>query len=288
MPAASAVGAGTPVAGAPSFSPATVGLAGGDGAASRDATQDPQARTAGVGVADPRRALEQVRDGYADAYGHPLVRTAPRRARPRWAVSWRAAAAAGTVVLLLAGAVALRASTRPSGAPVVLPEPTAPAAATPGPAGPGAPPSGAAPGPTPAPVLVHVVGAVAAPGLVELDAGARVADALDAAGGTSADADLALVNLARVVVDGEQVVVPRVGEAPPPASTGSPPAAPGPVDLNTADAAALDALPGIGPVLAQRIVEHRADAPFTSVDDLAEVRGIGPALLDQLRDLVRV
>ncbi|AEE46498.1 Soluble ligand binding domain protein [Cellulomonas fimi ATCC 484] len=256
--------------------------------ADRDVPQDAEARPAALSVPDARLALERVRDEYADAYGHPLARTDPRRARPRWAPSWRAAAAAGTVVLLLAGAVALRASTRPSGEAVVLPEPTAPALAAPGPTGSGARPPDAAPAPTPAPVLVHVVGAVSAPGLVELDAGARVADALSAAGGTSADADLALLNLARVLVDGEQVVVPRVGEAPAPAASGSAPAAPGLVDLNTADAAALDGLPGIGPVLAQRIVEHRSDAPFTSVDDLADVRGIGPALLDQLRDLVRV
>ena len=146
-------------------------------------------------------------------------------------------------------------------------------------------------------VVVHVVGEVGKPGLVSVPEGARVADALTAAGGATADADLTAVNLARLVVDGEQIVVTTPGQAPPPAAGapggaagGAVSGAPGtPVDLGTADAAALDALPGIGPVLAERIVTWRTDnGPFTSVDELGEVSGIGPALLAKLRDLVQV
>lgn len=140
-------------------------------------------------------------------------------------------------------------------------------------------------------VVVHVVGQVAAPGVVRLAAGARVVDAIDAAGGASTEADLGAVNLARVLVDGEQVVVPRPGEPVAPVTsltgTAQEPGG-GPLDLNTADATALDALPGIGPVLAERIVQWRTDhGRFSSVDELAEVRGVGPSLLADLRDLVR-
>jgi competence protein ComEA len=144
-------------------------------------------------------------------------------------------------------------------------------------------------------VVVHVVGAVAAPGLVTVPQGSRVADALSAAGNATPVADLAGVNLAREVVDGEQIVVPVPGEvvaaAPGPSSGGAPGGTgPGaPVDLNTADEAALDALSGIGPVLAARIVEWReANGPFTTVEELGEVSGIGDALLARLRDQVRV
>ncbi|MFF2621074.1 ComEA family DNA-binding protein [Oerskovia jenensis] len=141
-------------------------------------------------------------------------------------------------------------------------------------------------------VVVHVVGAVAAPGLVTVPEGSRVADALAAAGDATGDADLAGVNLAREVVDGEQIVVPRPGEVvaavPQPGPGGAAPAT-GPLDLNSADEAALDALSGIGPVLAARIVEWReANGPFTTVEELGEVSGIGDALLARLRDQVRV
>src|SRR5659263_415683 len=149
--------------------------------------------------------------------------------------------------------------------------------------------SGAAAGaaPTVAPeVVVHVVGQVLQPGLVHLPAGSRLADAIDAAGGAGPEADLAAINLARVLTDGEQVVVPRPGEQPP--SVGAAGADPA-IDLNTAATADLDTLPGIGPVLAQRIVDWRTEhGAFTAVDELAEVRGIGSALLEGLHDLVRV
>lgn len=153
-------------------------------------------------------------------------------------------------------------------------------------------------------LLVHVVGQVHRPGVVRLAPGARVQDAVSAAGGATDKADLTHVNLARPVLDGEQVVVPRPGEEVTPAAGG--PVAPGsdggasvptagggsaagPVDLNSADEAALDSLPGVGPVIAQRIVQWRTDnGRFTSVDELTEVSGIGDKLMAQLRPLVRV
>lgn len=144
-------------------------------------------------------------------------------------------------------------------------------------------------------VVVYVTGAVVAPGVRELPTGARVVDAVEAAGGLRADADPARINLAAPVRDGERVYVPAVGEpAPPPVagdsggSSGSGAAA-GPVDLNEADEAALDALPGIGPATAAAIIQHRQQiGRFTSVDQLLDVRGIGEAKLEQLRPLVMV
>ncbi len=141
-------------------------------------------------------------------------------------------------------------------------------------------------------VVVHVVGRVRRPGLQYLPVGSRVADAVDAAGGATGRADLGAVNLARPLVDGEQVWVPAVGEAADPtvaapAGPGSSTAPGGTVSLNTADLAALDTLPGVGPVIAQRIVDWRtAHGRFTSVDELAEVSGIGEKMLEQLRPLV--
>jgi competence protein ComEA len=141
-------------------------------------------------------------------------------------------------------------------------------------------------------VVVHVVGRVRHPGVRRLPAGSRVADAVQAAGGVTGRADLSLLNLARVLVDGEQVRVPAVGEQVGPVASAGGGAAGGagpggaagaPVPLNTADLAALDTLPGVGPVLAQRILDWRtAHGRFTSVDELGEVSGIGEKLLAQL------
>jgi competence protein ComEA len=140
----------------------------------------------------------------------------------------------------------------------------------------------------PVTVLVHAAGAVQQPGVYELPGGARVTDLIDAAGGPMADADLDQLNLAAPVTDGERVYVPRVGEVVPLASaSGATPA--GPLDLNTATLEQLDALPGVGPATAQAIIDERdRRGGFTSVDDLLDVRGIGPAKLEQLRDLVTV
>lgn len=142
----------------------------------------------------------------------------------------------------------------------------------------------------PGPVVVHVAGSVAAPGVQRLPSGSRVIDAVDAAGGLLPDADAGRVNLAAELADGTQVYVPAVGESPPPGvSTSSGDEAGGPIDLNIADAAALETLPGVGPATAASILDHRErNGPFASVDGLLEVRGIGEAKLAQLRDLVRV
>jgi comEA protein len=141
-------------------------------------------------------------------------------------------------------------------------------------------------------LVVHVVGRVKRPGLVRLPPGSRVADAIAAAGGARTGADLSALNLAQLVVDGEQVHVPAPGEVvaplPGPDSASGSGSAPGAlVDVNTADLATLDTLPGVGPVLAQRILDWRAEhGRFTAVDELGEVSGIGDKLLSQLRPRV--
>jgi competence protein ComEA len=124
-------------------------------------------------------------------------------------------------------------------------------------------------------VVVHVSGAVAAPGLVSLAEPARVADAISSAGGATAQADLAAINLAGAVRDGDQIVVPAVGQELPEA-TG--------IDLNRSTADQLAQLAGIGPVLAERIVAYREEhGPFDTVEDLLDVPGIGEAKLALLR-----
>jgi competence protein ComEA len=142
-------------------------------------------------------------------------------------------------------------------------------------------------------VAVHVAGRVRRPGLVRLAAGSRVVDAVRAAGGTTPGADLDAVNLARKLVDGEQVRIPAHGQAAPAAATPGAPGATagqvaGPLDLNTATAEQLDTLPGVGEVTAGRIVAYRTAHPFTSVDELLEVPGIGQRRFEQLKDLVTV
>ncbi len=155
-------------------------------------------------------------------------------------------------------------------------------------------PAAAEPAAEPAPVaserlVVHVVGAVRRPGVYRLRRGARALDAVRAAGGATRRADLAGLNLAAEVVDGEQVAVPRRGAAPAPNAAGTPagPAAPPAiVHLNSADAAALETLPGVGPATAARIIAWRAqNGGFEQLDDLLEVPGIGAARIEALRGL---
>lgn len=142
--------------------------------------------------------------------------------------------------------------------------------------------------PSPQDVVVHVLGDVRRPGLVTLPAGARVADAVEAAGGLRKGGSTGSLNLARTLVDGEQVVVSRDAVAAPPAAGGGGTQA-GPLDLNTATADDLDELPGVGPVMAERILAWRAEhGRFASVDQLREVSGIGAVTFERLAPLVRV
>jgi competence protein ComEA len=205
-------------------------------------------------------------------------------------------AAAVGIVGVVVGAVALLRPPAVAAPPaeVWLPQATAGA----GDAGGG---SGATSTTVAAAVVVHVAGAVVRPGLVRLDGGMRVADAVDAAGGPRSDADLDRLNLAAPLVDGQRVWVPVVGQVEPVAVTPGGPTVPGVgrgggaaatgavVDLNTATLADLESLPGVGPATAQAILDHRQRVGgFRSVDDLLDVRGIGPAKLEALRDRVRV
>ncbi|MCA1783168.1 MAG: ComEA family DNA-binding protein [Intrasporangiaceae bacterium] len=222
----------------------------------------------------------------------PSVVTVPSRLRGgRLGVSRSAVLAvlAVVVVLVLVGGVRVVWAVRDS-RPQTIPDPPVLSALQPA----------ATASPTSAAMLVvHVAGQVGRPGIVRLESGDRVVDAVEAAGGATAEADLAAVNLARPLVDGEQVYVPLPGELPPaPASpsgsggqggAGGSGGGDGVIDLNSADASALDSLPGVGPVLAERIIAWRSEhGRFTSVDELGEVSGIGDKLLSQMRDRVRV
>ncbi len=138
------------------------------------------------------------------------------------------------------------------------------------------------------PVIVDVTGWVREPGVYEFDPGARVIDAVDRAGGARDGADLTLLNLAASLTDGQQILVPKEGQA-----VAVPGAVPGTsgglINVNTADATALEALNGVGEVLAGAIVAYRDEhGPFTSIDQLEEVSGIGPSTLEEMRDQVTV
>jgi len=136
-------------------------------------------------------------------------------------------------------------------------------------------------------LYVDVVGAVRRPGLYRLPQGSRVADALVRAGGMTRGAQHELVNLAARVADGEQIVVPRRGAGGPVGQAGAAGASAGPVHLNSATLEQLDALPGIGPVTAQKILDFRREhGAFGSFDELDAIPGIGPARMEQLRGLV--
>jgi competence protein ComEA len=141
------------------------------------------------------------------------------------------------------------------------------------------------------PLVVAVTGKVRRPGVVTVPAGARVIEAVRAAGGAMPGADLSLLNLARKVADGELIAVgvPAAAAGPAGGSGAAPGAAGGKVNLNTATLEQLDGLPGVGPVLAQRILDWReANGPFTTVDQLREVTGIGEAKFGDLKDQVTV
>lgn len=133
-------------------------------------------------------------------------------------------------------------------------------------------------------VVVYVSGAVASPGVLTLPASSRVIDAITAAGGALPEADLESINLARILVDGEQIRVGVAGESPPPASSEGGTSAGACVRLTTATETDLQTLPGIGPALAKRIITYRSTHPrLTSVDELDDVPGIGPSLIEKIR-----
>ncbi|MFP5372715.1 MAG: helix-hairpin-helix domain-containing protein [Actinomycetes bacterium] len=250
-----------------------------------DRPSPPAGTVGGAGSGDPpvqRRDDEEMQDGPGIGRHRapgPIFRWDPGRsgARSLWL--------AGTVAALVL--VGWTWFDRPE----VEPAPPAPLGESLDVESPASTPIGEAAGSSAA-VVVSVVGPVARPGLVTLSAGARVADAVEAAGGLLPGADPASVNLAAPVSDGEQIAVALPGASAAPAGTGTAggdTAAGGPLDLNTATAADLDELPGIGPVLAQRIVDHRSrHGPFTGVDQLDDVPGIGPATAAELAELVAV
>ncbi|WP_189082423.1 ComEA family DNA-binding protein [Mangrovihabitans endophyticus] len=250
--------------------------------ADRDDDDDPWADHAWRAEGDPPAAARLTGEGaFATATGSG--RLGPFDPGRRGV---RVLAVVSAVVLLAAAMIAWRA--RPHVEPVAVP----PVVAEPAPGASGMPES-ARPE-----VVVAVAGKVDHPGLVRLPAGARVADAIAAAGGADAGVDVAMLNLARKVTDGELILVGVTAPPGAPAAAGG--AAPdgampggaapgGPLNLNTATLADLDALPGVGPVLAQRILDARtAGGGFTSVSDLRQVSGIGDARFDQLKDLVTV
>ncbi|MGH2783684.1 MAG: helix-hairpin-helix domain-containing protein [Actinomycetota bacterium] len=148
-------------------------------------------------------------------------------------------------------------------------------------------------------LFVHITGAVARPGVYRLPAGSRVIDGVTAAGGARAEADLSSINLARPLTDGERVYIPRRGEIPPAATAGGDPTgatgdggsggASDKVNINTATVSQLEELPGIGEVIAQRIVDYRTQhGPFKTVRDLLKVEGIGEKKFESIQDYVTV
>lgn len=137
------------------------------------------------------------------------------------------------------------------------------------------------------PIFVHILGAVSAPGLYELRDGDRAVDAVAAAGGFTEGADLAQLNLARFVSDGEQIVVPIIGAEPPSTSPGL--TASGKVNINTADAVALETLPRVGPAMSARIIAWREqNGRFVVVEDLMNVSGVGEKTFDGLKELISI
>ncbi|PZE66670.1 MULTISPECIES: ComEA family DNA-binding protein [unclassified Curtobacterium] len=234
---------------------------------------------------------------------------------PRAAVVLAAVVVVVAVVVVLVGALVSGGGEGAggTGGVVVRGAPTA-GAASGGPSPSAGASAGAAPSaPGAGRVVVHVLGAVRRSGVVELPASSRVGDALESAGGANDDADLDRLNLARVLTDGERLYVPRVGQQEVPEALGpmADGAAAGPtatagagsgggsagtggeesavVDLNTADQAVLETLPGIGPGLAGRIIAWRDEhGRFTAVEDLLDVSGIGDVRFAELRDRVRV
>jgi competence protein ComEA len=192
----------------------------------------------------------------------------------------------GYILILLFGLVVLGVVffflRRPQPEPITIlpPEPTATSLPT----------------PTPRPLCVYVSGAVARPDVYELPPDSIVKDAIEAAGGPTGEADLNRINLARRVQDEEQIYVPQKGEESLPVSPPSGPSLSSPssqkgdkVNINTATAEELDTLPGVGPSIAQRIIDYRTThGPFRSIEDIKKVKGIGDATFEELKDKITV
>ncbi|MET9023147.1 ComEA family DNA-binding protein [Actinopolymorpha sp. NPDC004070] len=240
------------------------------------------------GHAEEEHPYRPLDDDFAE---HDDLLTDASEESPAWALR-RGHVVVVAVVLLLAviGAAVMVIRDRPVRETVIEPAARATVVATPGTStsAPGSP----APRPSPT-LVVHVAGKVRRPGVVHLPGGSRVFDAVTASGGALPGTDLDTVNLARPLLDGEQV---PVGVTPPPgappaggdgAPSAGPPSAGAPLDLNSATSAELEELPGVGPVLAQRIVDFRTEhGRFVDVEDLREVTGIGERTFAELRDKV--
>lgn len=273
----------------------------------RDAARgDPQHDGPGVGAGGAGQLVgpDAVSDwdGHAPPTTHVELHTEERSATVgpiagwlRWFGLGRLVAAVVATVIVVAGGWWLVHAPAP-GAEELLPVASSVASGAPGAAGdatssPAMSPAMSPPTSTSATVVVHVSGRVREPGVYTIPAGSRVIDALTAAGGPTPEALVDEINLAAVVVDGSLIRLPGPGDPPvadPAGSTGSATPA-GPVDLNHASAQELQRLPGVGPSTAAAIVAYRTEhGPFAAVEDLLEVRGIGPAKLEALRDEARV
>jgi len=248
--------------------------------------------TAGLGTSERSATGDGDRTGerHATGDGHTigergasLTQALARRSR------WRVPIGATIVIVLvaLAGAVAVSAFT-PQGANTVIgADGSTSVGSAAGDSAGGADGASAAPTAEGIPIFVHILGAVREPGLYELREGDRAIDAVSAAGGFLAQADLTQLNLARFVGDGEQIVVAVIGAVPP--ASGSGPAASGMVNINTADATTLETLPRVGPAMSARIIAWRDQhGRFAIIEDLMNVSGIGEKTFDGLKALISI
>lgn len=264
-------------------------------------------------MADPdAHRVQSARDALdSDALPSALLRPRPPRSPSERLAAWvtwfgvtrLVLTGAAVVAVAVGGFWLVRTPTPAAEATLPVVSSSTPTATLPAPAGASPDASGAPDASTasslPSAVFVHVAGEVAVPGVYRLDGGGRVHEAIERAGGATADAELDALNLAQMLDDGQRLYVPRIGEVDPAEIPVVSPAGPaggaitttptGPVDVNRATAAELEELPGVGPATAAAIVVDRErNGPFASVDELDRVPGIGPAKLDALRDLVIV
>ena len=246
-----------------------------------------------------RGERERVADRVRDLLGVPAPASSDER-RFRWEPSRRSVAAVGLAVLVAIGvSVWWVVSSHPTSVPVTglssqasQISPAPPGTVSVALSGAPVPPAPSPTATSPPTIVVDVAGKVVRPGIYRLPPDARVYDAVQAAGGPRAGVDTASINLAAPLQDGEQVVVGVPGAAPlagAPAQSGAGTSAPAPGDLNTATLEQLETLPGVGPVLGQRILDYRSQhGSFASIDQLNDVSGVGDVTFAELRDLVTV